>query len=135
MAGAATAGRPALSASRISSSSTSWRLGAAGVPLTARRSIAVDPANWRYGDLVWVEADGGNLRGARASYRGLVVALDTGSAIKGAARADIYFGYGDKVASIAGRVKQFGRFVMLVPKGIAVEKPAPVPVPPAASPS
>ena len=64
--------------------------GAAGIPLTARRSIAVDPAHWRYGDLVWISADGGNLVGARASYQGLVMALDTGSAIRGPVRADFY---------------------------------------------
>jgi membrane-bound lytic murein transglycosylase A len=90
--------------------------GAAGVPLTARRSIAVDPANWRYGDLVWVEADGGNLRGASASYRGLVVALDTGSAIKGPVRADLYMGRGDAAGAEAGTVRHPLRMWRLVPK-------------------
>jgi membrane-bound lytic murein transglycosylase A len=47
-------------------------------------------------------------------------AQDTGSAIKGAARADIYFGHGDDVEHVAGRIKQFGHFVMLVPKTVAV---------------
>jgi membrane-bound lytic murein transglycosylase A len=91
--------------------------GAAGVPLTARRSIAVDPANWRYGDLVWVEADGGNLRGARGSYRGLVVALDTGSAIKGPVRADLYMGRGDLAGAEAGTVRHPLRMWRLAPKG------------------
>lgn len=91
--------------------------GAAGVPLTARRSIAVDPANWRYGDLVWVEADGGNLRGASASYRGLVVALDTGSAIRGPVRADLYMGRGDDAGAEAGTVRHPLRMWRLVPKG------------------
>ena len=45
-------------------------------------------------------------------------AQDTGSAIRGAARADIYFGHGEDIPHIAGRIKQFGKFVMLVPQGV-----------------
>lgn len=91
--------------------------GAAGVPLTGRRSIAVDPSNWRYGDLVWIDADGGNLRGASASYRGLVVALDTGSAIRGPVRADLYMGRGEAAGAEAGTVRHPLRMWRLVPKG------------------
>ena len=47
-------------------------------------------------------------------------AQDTGSAITGAARADIYFGHGEDIPHIAGRIKQFGKFVMLVPKDVSV---------------
>ena len=52
-------------------------------------------------------------------------AQDTGSAISGPARADIYFGHGDDVPHIAGRIKQFGNFVMLVPKDVSVSGSAP----------
>lgn len=90
--------------------------GAAGVPLPARRAIAVDPAHWRYGDLVWISADGGNLAGARGSYRGLVVALDTGSAIRGPVRADLYMGRGDAAGAEAGAVRHPLRMWRLVPK-------------------
>jgi membrane-bound lytic murein transglycosylase A len=45
-----------------------------------------------------------------------MVAQDTGSAIRGPARADIYFGHGPDIPSIAGRIKQFGQFVMLMPR-------------------
>ncbi|WP_292030985.1 MltA domain-containing protein [Brevundimonas sp. UBA2416] len=90
--------------------------GAAGIPLTARRSIAVDPAHWRYGDLVWISADGGNLRGARASYQGLVVALDTGSAIRGPVRADFYMGRGAEAGEEAGAVRHPLRMWRLVPR-------------------
>ncbi len=90
--------------------------GAAGIPLTARRSIAVDPAHWRYGDLVWISADGGNLRGARASYQGLVVALDTGSAIRGPVRADFYMGRGAAAGEEAGSVRHPLRMWRLVPR-------------------
>jgi membrane-bound lytic murein transglycosylase A len=90
--------------------------GAAGIPLTARRSIAVDPAHWRYGELVWISADGGNLVGARASYQGLVVALDTGSAIRGPVRADFYMGRGDAAGEEAGSVRHPLRMWRLVPR-------------------
>ena len=90
--------------------------GAAGVPLPARRAIAVDPAHWRYGDLVWISADGGNLIGARGSYRGLVVALDTGSAIRGPVRADFYMGRGAAAGEEAGAVRHPLRMWRLVPR-------------------
>ena len=90
--------------------------GAAGIPLPARRAIAVDPAFWTYGEPVWIEADGGNLRGARASYRGLVMALDTGSAIRGPVRADLYMGRGDAAGAEAGAVRHPLRMWRLVPR-------------------
>jgi len=91
--------------------------GAAGIPLPARRAIAVDPASWRYGDPVWISADGGNLTGARGSYQGLVMALDTGSAIRGPVRADLYMGRGEAAGAEAGAVRHPLRMWRLVPKG------------------
>ncbi|MDI1328031.1 MAG: MltA domain-containing protein [Brevundimonas sp.] len=91
--------------------------GAAGIPLPARRAIAVDPASWRYGDLVWISADGGNLAGARGGYQGLVVALDTGSAIRGPVRADLYMGRGEAAGAEAGAVRHPLRMWRLVPRG------------------
>jgi membrane-bound lytic murein transglycosylase A len=90
--------------------------GAAGVPLPARRAIAVDPASWTYGDLVWISADGGNLTGARHGYQGLVMALDTGSAIRGPVRADIYMGRGHAAGDEAGAVRHPLRMWRLVPR-------------------
>ncbi len=90
--------------------------GAAGIPLPERRAIAVDPAHWTYGEPVWIEADGGNLIGARASYRGLVMALDTGSAIRGPVRADLYMGRGDAAGAEAGAVRHPLRMWRLVPR-------------------
>jgi membrane-bound lytic murein transglycosylase A len=90
--------------------------GAAGVPLPARRAIAVDPTHWRYGDLVWIHADGGNLMGARGSYQGLVVALDTGSAIRGPVRADLYMGRGAAAGEEAGAVRHPLRMWRLIPR-------------------
>lgn len=91
--------------------------GAAGIPLPARRAIAVDPASWRYGDAVWISADGGNLTGARGGYQGLVMALDTGSAIRGPVRADLYMGRGEAAGAEAGAVRHPLRMWRLVPKG------------------
>ncbi|HZW16933.1 MAG TPA: MltA domain-containing protein [Brevundimonas sp.] len=91
--------------------------GAAGIPLPARRAIAVDPTHWRYGDLVWISADGGDLVGARGSYQGLVVALDTGSAIRGPVRADLYMGRGAAAGEEAGAVRHPLRMWRLVPRG------------------
>lgn len=90
--------------------------GAAGIPLPARRAIAIDPASWTYGDLVWIAADGGNLAGARSSYHGLVMALDTGSAIRGPVRADLYMGRGDAAGVEAGSVRHPLRMWRLVPR-------------------
>lgn len=96
-------------------------IGAQGVPLTPLRSAAVDKSIHVYGTPIWVDAD---LPIAsekpETSFRRLLIAQDTGSAIIGPARADIYFGHGDGVASIAGRIKQFGQFVMLAPRAVAV---------------
>lgn len=90
--------------------------GAAGVPLIAGRSIAVDPAYWSYGDLIFIDAPQGNLVGADRGYRGLVTALDTGGAIRGAVRADFYVGRGDAAGLQAGRVRHPLRMWRLTPR-------------------
>jgi len=60
-----------------------------------------------------------------------MIAQDTGSAIVGPARADIYFGAGDEAARIAGRIKNPGTFVMLVPRALdPVAAASDVPLPP-----
>lgn len=90
--------------------------GAAGLPLPARRAIAIDPASWTYGDLVWISAGAGNLTGARHGYTGLVMALDTGSAIRGPVRADLYMGRGDAAGLEAGAVRHPLRMWRLIPR-------------------
>jgi len=106
-------------------------LGAQGVPLTAGRSIAVDKGLHVYGTPFFIEADL-PIDTARPStpFRRLMVAQDTGSAIVGPARADIYWGAGDQAGRIAGRVRQAGRFTMLIPREIdPVEAGARMPMP------
>lgn len=90
--------------------------GAAGVPLPPRRAIAVDPAHWRYGEPVWVSANGARLAGARSGYQGLVMALDTGSAIRGPVRADFYMGRGEAAGAEAGTVRHPLRMWRLIPR-------------------
>ncbi len=89
--------------------------GAAGVPLTPWRSLAVDHALHAYHAPVWIETtlpDG-------SPCRRLTIAQDTGSAIVGPARGDIFFGSGDAVGEIAGAMRASGRFIVLKPKGAA----------------
>ena len=101
-------------------------LGAQGIPLTPWRSLAVDPSMHVYGTPIWIDAKFPITSDMpKDTFQHLMFAQDTGSAIRGAARADIYFGHGEDVPHIAGRIKQFGKFVMLVPQGVAVDETKP----------
>ncbi len=93
--------------------------GAQGVPLTPGRSIAVDRQLHSYGTPFFIEADLplDDERG-NDKFNRLTIAQDTGSAIVGPARADIYFGSGDGPGAVAGRIRNKGQFVMLVPNEI-----------------
>ncbi len=84
-------------------------LGAMNRSVTTLRSIAVDPAFTPLGAPVWIEKDG------RDPMRRLMIAQDTGSAIKGAQRADIFFGTGDAAGRAAGQLKDPGRMIVLLP--------------------
>jgi len=94
-------------------------LGAQGIRLSAGRSIAVDKALHVYGTPFFIEADL-PLASANAStpFRRTMIAQDTGSAIVGPARADLYFGAGDEAGQIAGRVRQPGQFALLLPRDL-----------------
>jgi membrane-bound lytic murein transglycosylase A len=114
--------------------------GAQGVPLTPGRSIAVDRIHV-YGTPFFIDAklpiDGPRTAN---SFQRLMVSQDTGSAIIGPARADLYFGAGREAGQVAGRIRQQGRFVMLLPReldmieaGRAMPLPRPKPpIPPEA---
>jgi membrane-bound lytic murein transglycosylase A len=96
-------------------------IGAQGVPLTPGRSLAVDKKIHIYGTPIWIDAEFPiESERPETKFRHLLVAQDTGSAIIGPARADIYFGHGEEISHIAGRIKQNGDFVMLVPQSVAV---------------
>jgi peptidoglycan lytic transglycosylase A len=94
-------------------------IGAEGVPLMPGRSIAVDHSLLAYGMPFFITASL-PIAAERAAtkFDRLVVAQDTGSAIVGPARADIYFGAGDEAARTAGRIKNAGDFYMLLPNAL-----------------
>jgi membrane-bound lytic murein transglycosylase A len=107
-------------------------VGAQGVPLTPGRSIAVDRLH-EYGTPFFIEANLPIESAKSASpFRRLMIAQDTGSAIIGPARADLYWGAGDDAGRVAGRIRHLGRFVMLLPREldmIAAGRDMPLPVP------
>ncbi len=84
-------------------------IGAMGRSITTLRSVAIDPRFTPLGAPVWIEKDG------RDPIRSLMVAQDTGGAIKGMQRADIFYGTGSSAGNAAGTVKDPGRMVLLVP--------------------
>ena len=90
-------------------------LGAMNRSVTPMRTVAVDPSFVPLGAPVWVE------KGGRSGFRRLMIAQDTGSAIKGAQRADIFFGTGDEAGKAAGRVRDPGRMIVLLPIELAFE--------------
>lgn len=84
-------------------------LGAMNRSITTMRSIAVDPKFTPLGAPVWIEKYG------KGPLRRLMIAQDTGSAIKGVQRADIFYGTGADAGRTAGQVKDPGRLVVLLP--------------------
>lgn len=87
--------------------------GALGVPLTAQRSIAVDPKFTPLGAPVWLVTTRPN---STEPLRRLMLAQDTGGAITGANRADFFWGFGDEATREAGRMRQNGELYVLWPK-------------------
>ena len=106
-------------------------VGAQGVPLSPGRSIAVDKLHV-YGTPFYIQADLPiDSDKATTKFRRLMIAQDTGSAINGPARADLYWGAGDTAGRIAGRIRQQGQFVMLLPRELdLVEAGKHMPLPP-----
>lgn len=90
-------------------------IGAAGAPLRPLRSIAIDRAIWPYGLFFWIEAHMPWRTRAPSAFRRLMVGQDTGTAIVGAARADIYIGSGDDCGAIAGDIRHPADMVVLLP--------------------
>jgi membrane-bound lytic murein transglycosylase A len=91
-------------------------VGAANIALPDGRAVAVDPARHAMGELLWLDAEAPILAGAFPTYRRLAMALDTGGAIKGEVRADLYVGQGAAAGAEAGRIRHRLRLYRLVPK-------------------
>nr|VFK37034.1 MAG: membrane-bound lytic murein transglycosylase A [Candidatus Kentron sp. SD]VFK43077.1 MAG: membrane-bound lytic murein transglycosylase A [Candidatus Kentron sp. SD]VFK77730.1 MAG: membrane-bound lytic murein transglycosylase A [Candidatus Kentron sp. SD] len=93
-------------------------VGSLGAPLTPGRSIAVDPEFIPLGLPVWIDTTlpATTDEGETSPFRRLLLAQDTGNAIRGGARADVFFGSGRSAAAHAGRMRQQGRLYALLPK-------------------
>jgi membrane-bound lytic murein transglycosylase A len=90
-------------------------IGSLGVPLLAGRTIAVDARALPLGAPVFLATTEPL---SDAPLHRLVMAQDTGGAIRGAVRADFFWGFGDEAGSLAGRMRQSGRMWLLWPKGV-----------------
>ena len=95
-------------------------LGSMGLPLTAGRSLAVDPRFVTPGSLIYlstrVPKPGAPPKDPGLSFQRLMIAQDTGSAVLGAHRGDIFFGTGNEAGEVAGRMRADGRMFVLLPK-------------------
>jgi membrane-bound lytic murein transglycosylase A len=89
--------------------------GGQGIGLTALRSIAIDRALWSYGLPFWIAAELPWRSASASPFRRLMIAQDTGSAITGPARADIFFGSGDDAGARAGDIRHAGDVVVFLP--------------------
>ncbi len=96
-------------------------IGAQNVPLTPERSLAIDDEMLPYGSLMWIETKLKNKEGDTQLYNRLMVAQDTGSAIRGAVRGDIFFGNGKEAEEKAFYMANRGKYYILLPISV-VEK-------------
>ena len=107
--------------------------GAQSLPLTPGRSIAVDSALHAYGTPFFIQAALPlSQSGGSTAFHRLMIAQDTGSAILGPARADVFFGAGEECGEIAGRLRHPAEFTLLVPRGLdpaATGRAMPLPLP------
>jgi membrane-bound lytic murein transglycosylase A len=93
-------------------------LGAQQVYLTPLRSLAVDRSIWMFGTPIWIDTTTPPEAGSKP-FQHLMVAQDTGTAIKGHVRGDVYWGWGADAAFKAGHMKSAGAMVVLLPKLVA----------------
>src|SRR5205814_7530741 len=95
-------------------------VGSEMVVLTPRRSIAIDRAFVAFGTPVWIDTHAPTPgKPGAIPWRRLAIAQDTGGAILGAVRADIYWGDDATAADVGGRMGTTGRYWLLLPKGVA----------------
>ena len=101
-------------------------VGAQEVALTPGRSLAVDRRFLPLGVPLWLDitAPSANSGAPDRALRRLVVAQDTGGAIRGPVRGDLFWGFGADAESIAGRMKHTGRYYLLLPRGVVERRVA-----------
>jgi membrane-bound lytic murein transglycosylase A len=94
--------------------------GAQKVSLTPLASLAVDRGLWAFGTPIWLDTFvPAGPDGSLEPFRRLMIAQDTGTAIKGYARGDVFWGSGDKAAFVAGHMKSQGTMTVLLPRALA----------------
>lgn len=91
-------------------------VGGQGIPLTPMRSMAVDRTVWPYGTPIWIGSDLGDAGLGKGLTGRLMIAQDTGSAIVGPSRGDLFIGSGARAGEIAGLIRHSARFIVLAPK-------------------
>ena len=91
-------------------------IGGAGVPLTPLRSVAVDRSLWPYGLPVFVDAVLPGADGGLSAFQRLMIGQDTGSAILGPARLDLFMGSGDEAGAVAGNIRHRAGLYILLPR-------------------
>lgn len=97
-------------------------IGAQHIPLLARTSLAVDRRYWAFGTPIWLDTTAPiSIDGKIENWRNLLVAQDTGSAIRGIARGDVFWGSGSKAGEIAGPMQAPARMIVLLPHKLAVK--------------
>ena len=97
-------------------------VGSQGVALTPRRSLAVDRRHVPLGVPIWLDASvpAATTDAEDGPFQSLMVAQDTGGAIRGPVRGDVFWGHGGEAEQIAGRMKHAGRIWILLPKSVAL---------------
>ncbi len=99
---------------------TSAPIGAQGVELTPKRSLAVDRKWMPLGIPVWLETDLVDEKtGTKSGFNRLMMAQDTGGAIRGPVRGDVFWGHGEEAYERAGSMKSPGRYWILLPNAVA----------------
>lgn len=93
-------------------------IGAAGLPLVAGRSLAIDPAFVSYGAPVFVSSAFTGSGQSSDPFRKLMIADDTGSAIRGQGRGDVFIGSGDTAGRVAGEIRHGAEMTLLLPKSL-----------------
>lgn len=94
-------------------------IGGQGVPLTPLRSLAIDHTLMPYGAVLWLDADHPNAGDGNKRLQRLMIAQDTGGAIRGPVRGDVFWGHGKDAENNAGPMKSNGRYWILWPKHTA----------------
>lgn len=96
-------------------------IGAQSVALTPGRSLAVDRAYHALSLPIWLDGTYPQADGQRQPLQRLMIAQDTGGAIKGVVRGDVFWGPGVEAEAIAGEMKDPGRIYWLLPRAVVVE--------------